>query len=311
MSKKKTAVDYGRVSTHKQGQEGESLEDQIAAAQRKADSLDAKRLKSFSEIGSGKSIHNRPQLQELFQYVEKNDIDYVIIRDIDRSTRGGSGDYMKIKKTIEGFGAQLVDTYGIIQPSQNTLEHFGLDYNDYDWANYSPSEAAERLKADAAKDERRTILNRLIPAEIKLVQQGYYAGGHVNYGFRVGKVFVDGKQRAIFEQCPDEAPHIYEMFQMRANGYSDQEIVDAVNKMGYRSKIKRRFNKERTKIIGTTGGNILDIKALQKMIARPVYAGITIHRYTNYNPIYSKGNSIVDIETFNRANLQSIGKNLF
>jgi site-specific DNA recombinase len=299
MSKKK-AVIYCRVSTSKQSQEGESLLQQAEVCSSLAQKLNCEVSDTFTDTYSGKTL-DRPGLNDLLKYVEKNDIDYVLTRDIDRVTRGGSGDYDELKKCLSGFGATLVDSYGFIQPPKNILEQYGLEGVRYDWSEVSPTDMAEKVRADMAEEERKVILRRVVPAQIKLVQAGYHIG-IPNDGFVTKEIFVDGKKRYVLEMDSERGKYFYEMFEMRVNGYTDEEIVDAINKMGYRSPVRKKYNKDHTKIIGKTGGNKLTVKQLQKYICNPRYAGINIHKWTNYKPIRTKGGYIVTIEKFNKAN---------
>ncbi len=299
MSKKK-AVTYCRVSTHKQSQEGESLTQQAQECDKLAQKLNCDVIKIFTEAVSGKNIEDRKELERLLKYVRKNNVDYVLIRDIDRMTRGGSGDYTKIKNMLAKNSIKLVDTYGFIQEDKDILEDYGIDC-EYDWNRVSPTSTAEKMRADMSEEERKVILRRLIPAQIKLTQEGYHIG-KPNDGFVSKQIFVDGKQRYILEPDSKRGKYFYEMFEMRVNGYTDEEIVERVNKMGYRSKKRRKWNKEHTKIVGYTGGNKLDVKQLQKYICNTKYAGINIHKWTNYKPIRTKGGFLVTIDNFNIAN---------
>ncbi len=298
MSKKK-AIIYCRVSTPKQSQEGESLTQQAQACKRLAENRDCAIVQTFTDTYSGKSL-DRPGLNKLFAFVASNKVDFVFIRDIDRLTRGGGGDYDEIKNRLSVFGVDLVDSSGFIQPSHNLLEPYGFE-ETYDWSLISPTEIAEKMRADIAKEERKTILRRLIPAEIELVRNGYHIG-IPNYGFVSKQIFVDGKQKFILEPDPKSFGYFYEMFEMRVNGFTDEEIVTRVNNMGFRSRVKRKWNNDHTQIIGHTGGNKLTVKQLQKYICNPRYAGINIHKWTNYKPIKTKGGFIVSIDKFNVAN---------
>lgn len=83
--------------------------------------------------------------------------------------------------------------------------------------------------------------------------------------------------------------------------YTDQQIVDHINAMGYRSKKQHMWAKSGTKIIGQRGEVELTIKQLQKIIQRPIYAGINTEKWLK-TPIKTKYNGLVSISTFNNAN---------
>ena len=101
----------------------------------------------------------------------------------------------------------------------------------------------------------------------------------------------------------ERAKFYIEMFNLRAMGTdSDEEIVRKINAMGYRSRIRNRWDKKHTKIIATIGGNPLTIKELQKKIRRVIYAGIKCEKWTHNLPIKAQYDGLVSINTFNRAN---------
>lgn len=303
---KLTAVGYCRVSTTKQSQEGESLDMQAKICKEIAGAKKAVLLPQgdvWRESFSGRKDH-RPVLDDLMAFIKSyikkgGKIDYFIIRDIDRLTRQGSFSYEKIKREISAFGIKLVDSYGLIQPQINTLEHLGIEY---EWSKYSPSEIAEKLKADVSRDEVRTILTRLIGREIELVREGYHIGAPSD-GYLNKKVFVAGKKKNIQVPDPERAHFYQEMFTLRANTLlSDQEIVERINAMGYKTRTKNRWDKLHENIAGESGGKPIDLKQLQRVIQKPIYCGVICRKWTNYKPVRAKYKGLVIIDTFNKAN---------
>lgn len=246
----------------------------------------------------------RDDMDEIFEYIEANKnttpVHRYIFKSTDRFTRAGYSEYERMKKRFESAGVQIVDTTGIIQPKKNTLEHLG-DFK-YPWSYYSPSEAAEMAAAQGAKQEGREILQRLIGAEIRLTQEGYSVRA-ASDGFINEKILVAGKKKIIEVPDPKRAGYFIEMFSLRALGtYSDEEIVEKVNAIGYRSKTKNKWGKRHEKIIGHTGGLKLTVKQLQKVISRPSYAGIICEKWTHNLPVKAQYDGLVSIETFNKAN---------
>ena len=308
-SNEKNCLIYCRVSTPKQAKEGESLEDQERICRGIAEKKDLNIIpkdKIWKEPYTG-SKDKRPVLDEMFNFVNKLDdeITCLIIRDIDRLTRGGVDHYQKIKKRLTKHGIELVDSCGLIQPNINSLEHTGFDYS---WSKYSPSGMTENLLAENAKDERRKILTRLIGAEINLVQQGYHVGNSTD-GFETKKIITsEGKKKTIQVPDPKREKFFIEMFKMRASGrYTDEEIVEKINALGFKSRTKNKWDKTQQKIIGKTGGNPLTVKQLQRTIKRPIYCGVLTHKWTADKPIKAQYSGLVDVETFNQANRGKIG----
>ena len=61
---------------------------------------------------------------------------------------------------------------------------------------------------------------------------------------------------------PKEAKWVIKMFELRVRGsMTDQQIVDEVNNLGFRTrKFYKRNPKNKTQIIGTTGNQPLTLK---------------------------------------------------
>jgi DNA invertase Pin-like site-specific DNA recombinase len=243
----------------------------------------------------------RKDIEEMLEFIKNSSVkvDYIIFRDIDRLTRAGSEFYKAIKKSFVALGVELVDSYGLIQPNVNTLGHLGVQYS---WSEYSPSEMAETMKADISKDEVRTILTRMIGAEIQLVREGYHIGSPLE-GCLNHRIYVEGKKRCILIPDPARSKYYIEMFNLRATGmFSDQEIVDKINASGFASKVRNKWDRGHTKIIGQVGGKPLTIKGFQRIILKTEYCGVISHAWTNHLPVKAKYEGLVSIDTFNRAN---------
>ncbi len=158
---RKNCIIYCRVSTAKSAQEGESLDTQDVICRKFVAGRGFAVVPNgrvFRETFSGRK-DTRPVLDEVFDYIEKNPgkVDYFVFRVIDRFTRGGSYSYEGIKNRLAELGVEMIDTYGVIQPMKNTLEHVGFEY---DWSRTSPSEIAETVIANTAKAEVTNILSR-------------------------------------------------------------------------------------------------------------------------------------------------------
>lgn len=109
----------------------------------------------------------------------------VLIKSIDRFTRGGGDYYSPLKRQLTRLGIALEDMYGVIGKQQiNTLEHTGFKYY---WSEFNPTQKSEYLEAERAKDEMRDIMSRMIGAEIRYTQLGYWMR-RPHYGFRSVKI---------------------------------------------------------------------------------------------------------------------------
>src|SRR5580700_4087487 len=235
----KNAVAAIRVSTLKQGTDGDSPDAQKEQIERYAENRGIT-IKQFFVFMESASKEQQP-MQAAIDYCKnpKNEVDLFIIKSIDRLTRGGSVPYEVLKSQLDNCGIPLVDTYGIISNEKiNTLAHLG---HQYKWSTYSPSRKSEMLEAERSKDEVRDILSRVIGAEIRYTQMGYWMRQNP-YGLISEKVDTQHGKRMILKPHPEEAEYIVKMFELRASGqFSDSEIAKKLNAMGYRgrSRVKR------------------------------------------------------------------------
>ena len=306
VTQEKNCVIDCRVSDPQQ-LKGGSLNDQEELGRRTADRLGARVLKVFRKPHSATTTE-REDFQEIIDYIKLMlsrgiPIHYYIIKSIDRLTREGYPEYVQLKAQLEKLGVQAIDAYGTIQPNQNTLSHLGGDFK-YKWSIYSPSEAGEMLASHEGKQEVRNILTRMIGAEIRLVQEGY-AVRRAPDGLTNKRVFVEGKEKVIRELHPDRGIYFQKMFELRAEGVADEEIVTRLNATGFRTKVHRRWDrsdKEHPRIVGQKGGVLLTVKQLQRYILQTEYAGVIYEKWTHHQPIRAKYEGIVSIEQFNRAN---------
>jgi site-specific DNA recombinase len=294
-------VIHCRVSTPKQAYEGESLDVQANTCERIASERGWHLAhQPWKESFSGRKSQ-RPVFDEVLEFIDQNPgaVRYYLFRSIDRFTRAGIVVYEEMKHELTKRGVEMVDSYGIIQPSMNSLAHLGFEY---EWSRIRPSEISELVSAVNAKQEASTILTRIIGQEISLTQRGFKIGSPRD-GFQNAKKVIEGRKYPIELPDPVRAKYIVAIYELRASGqYSDQEICDQVNAMGYRTPVRARWNAGRTEIIGQSGGLSLTPKAMQDKIPRPIYCGFIRGKWTGYKLVKAQYAGLVSIDTFNRAN---------
>lgn len=301
LATQENAVAAIRISSLKQGLQGDSPEAQKEQIERFALARNIK-IKKFFIFMESASKEEQP-VQEAIDYCKspKNDVQLFIIKSIDRFTRGGSYLYDHLKMQLQNHDVHLIDIYGIIgNQDVNTLEHLGIQYN---WSVYSPTKKSEILEAERAKDEMRDIMTRMIGAEIRYVRMGYRVR-EAPFGYVNEKVETSHGKRVILKPHPEESLWIAKMFELRCQGtLNDHEIVDSVNKMGCKTRKRYKRNpNDRTKIIGIHGGNKLHIKQFWRYVQNPIYAGINVEKWTQDNLVKGKFDGIVSVDTFNKAN---------
>ncbi len=150
------AVALLRVSSTKQGLQGDSPDDQKTQIEIRASTFNIKadEIKYFKLIQSA-SGEIQPA-QDVIDFCLNNKVQYCFIKSIDRFTRGGADFYPFLKNQLIKLGVQLIDVFGIINPTEvNTLAHLGMSYK---WSKYHPSYTSELLEAERAKSEVRDIL---------------------------------------------------------------------------------------------------------------------------------------------------------
>ena len=295
------AVGAIRVSTVKQGFDGDSPDDQQKLIEQYAATrgIDIARYFVFLESAS----KDQQPMQEVVNFCKdpKNNIQQVVIKSIDRFTRGGSEFYSELKNQLDASDVALVDVYGIIGHQKiNTLEHLGVKYK---WSEYSPTKKGELLEAERAKDEVRDIQTRMIGAQIRYARMGYWVRRSL-YGFDNVHIETSDGKRCVLEPNKNEAPLVIKAFELRARGtMEDIEIVNELNRFGFKTReYAVRDKSDRTKIVRTIGGIPLTIKQFWRIVENPVYAGINPERWTQGKPVKCKFDGLISIELFNAAN---------
>jgi site-specific DNA recombinase len=301
LTSKRNAVIAIRVSSDKQFQEGDSPEAQREQLTRHAENLQIKVIETFIFAESGAKV--KQPMQEVIDYCRdpKNDVQFFIIKSIDRFTRGGADFYAPLKHQLEEIGVQLIDAYGVISQQRiNTLDHLAISYP---WSVYSPSQKTEYLEAERAKDELRDILSRMVGASIRYTRLGYWMRQNP-YGFASQKIEAKHGKRVVLIPHPEEAKFVIRIYELRAACLMhDNEIVDELNRMGYRSRVHYiRSKHDRSQVISKRGGNQLDKDAMELILRNPIYAGINNEKWTNGTPVKFVFPGLVSIETFNKAN---------
>lgn len=290
-----------RASSDKQGTDGDSPEAQREQGERYAVAHGIIITETIILLESA-SHHDQP-MQKVIDAckIKSKGIEVVLIKSIDRFTRGGADYYGPLKKQLTELGVSLVDMYGIIGQQQvNTLEHTGFKYY---WSEFNPSQKTEYLEAERAKDEMRDIMSRMIGAEIRYTQLGFWMR-QPPYGYISETVDTNNGKRAVLKPHPEEAPFVTRLFEMRAKGiYSSQEIADELNNLGFRTRTHHVRDKyDRTKIMRILGGKKMDVKTLDRYAHRLIYAGVIKEKWTYDKAVKAQFNGLVTTELFNQAN---------
>lgn len=290
-----------RVSSDKQGLDGDSPEAQREQGEAYAKAHNIVITETIILLES--ASHEVQPMQKVIDVCKDKSKGFqvVLIKSIDRFTRGGGDYYSPLKRQLTRLGIALEDMYGVIGKQQiNTLEHTGFKYY---WSEFNPTQKSEYLEAERAKDEMRDIMSRMIGAEICYTQLGYWMR-RPHYGFRSVKIDTKNGKRTILKPDRNEAKFIIKLFEMRAaHVYTNQQIADELNSMGFRSRVTIVRDKyDRTKIKRQIGGRKMTAKMIDQYTSKLVYCGIIKEKWTHDKPVKAQFDGLVSVDLFNEAN---------
>ena len=290
-----------RVSSDKQGLDGDSPEAQREQGEAYAKAHNIVITETIILLES--ASHEVQPMQKVIDVCKDKSKGFqvVLIKSIDRFTRGGGDYYSPLKRQLTRLGIALEDMYGVIGKQQiNTLEHTGFKYY---WSEFNPTQKSEYLEAERAKDEMRDIMSRMIGAEIRYTQLGYWMR-RPHYGFRSVKIDTKNGKRTILRPDKNEAKFIIRLFEMRAaHVYTNQQIADELNSMGFRSRVTIVRDKyDRTKIKRQIGGRKMTAKMIDQYTSKLVYCGIIKEKWTYDKPVKAQFDGLVSVDLFNEAN---------
>ena len=165
-----------------------------------------------------------------------------------------------------------------------------------------PSKKSEILEAERSKDELRDIMTRMVGAEIRYTRLGYWMR-MPPYGYMSQRVNTPNGKRTILIPHPAEAKYITTMFELRAGGqYTDEEIAQKINDMGYQGYAKRSLGLRKSQKVGESQRVKMTARQMWRMVRHPIYAGINREKWTDGKPVKCAFEGLVSIELFNHAN---------
>lgn len=298
------AVILARVSDPKQKIKGDSLDDQLIKTNKFIITQGWTKDREFTLIESGRK-GERQYFWEVFTYCKTKSktnekIDYLVVLNIGRFTRGGGEDYLKLKREFGKIGVKVVDIYKTVGETVNTMADYG---ETYDWSEYSPSEPAEVYEANQRRDYVRAQLTQMIGGCIRNIRKGYW-NGPAPFGLMDKKIETqeDGT-RNILSENTDESNFIKRIYELRASGIADVDIVQKINSMGFKTRLMAKRDRRTGTKIGTRGGVPLTVKKIQEWVVNPIYCGVIVAKWTKYQPVKAiMYDGLVDIDTFNSAN---------
>lgn len=167
----------------------------------------------YREVVSGETIADRPMMIKLLEDIEKGDIDFVVVVEPQRLTRGSFGDIDKIVNTFRYTNtkvATLTKTY---------------DLNDKFDRKYFEQEL---LRGNDYLEYIKEILSR---GRLRSVEDGMYIGSTPVFGYDKVKLPKKG-----FTLVPnDDAETVRHIFDQFNNGMGSHKLATHLNTCGFKS----------------------------------------------------------------------------
>ena len=256
----KQAVIYLRVSTEEQVK-GMSLDNQLLACQQWAASNGLVVLKIFTDEGVSAKSLNRPQMNQLLEYLEENKghIGYVVTYQTDRLTRSAA-DYYVLQSRLQRLGIEYKNTNNSLKTdaSEGLVNGLSALVAEYD----------NKLKGERTRDNMK-----------RHTAEGYRMH-KAPYGLRNVR---DAADRPILEPVPQLADLVAELLQEFAKGiYNIRELLELAHAKG----------------LVRANGKPMTYSLMGKMLRNPIYAGYEQTKLTDGKLVKSGFDGIIDLHTY-------------
>lgn len=249
----KRAVIYIRYSSHNQT-EGYSIEYQLEQARKYAERQGYTIVGEY--IDTAKTAKRTAGRDELFKMIDdagKDLFDMIIVFSFNRAFRN-TRDALNVHfDLMEKYG---IPVHSVIEPIDMTTAHGKFSAtNLFAMHELSSDITAEHVKA----------------AMYYAVQQGYYMGGKVPFGYKLVGTgeFTKGRERKRFVIDPENAPIVRQIFDMYNSGVGTMAIANMLCEIGAVAPNGKQFSPHHIRAIVTFEG----------------YTGISTHHFKGYDPL--------------------------
>ncbi|SPF51212.1 putative resolvase YokA [Candidatus Desulfosporosinus infrequens] len=210
-----------------------------------------------AEVRSGDTIAGRPKFQNILDTdLPSGQYSCIIVTEISRLGRGDMEDAGRIYKTIIHNEIKIVTPNKIYDP-------------------LNPSDLRQlRFELFMSREEYESIKERLWNNRNYRATQGYAGNYIVTLGFR--------QSRGIVEIIPEEEKLVLEIFTMRSENYSYQEIADYFNSRNLKTKRGTKYHES----------------TIYKILKNPRYIGVAKWQGKEY---IAKHPAIVSLDLWNSA----------
>jgi DNA invertase Pin-like site-specific DNA recombinase len=226
--------------------------------------------KHYDDGGFSGGNMDRPALQELFDDIEDGLVDMVVVYKIDRLSRS----IFDFAKIVELFNEHNVSFVSVTQAFNTSTSSGKLMLNMLlSFAQYERELTGERIRDKFASS----------------LKKGMWMDGVVMLGYEVKdrKLLIKG----------DEAEIIRLIYKQFLASESCVEAAHLLNKLGHRTKIKKLKTGE------TSGGQMFERKAVQRILKNPYYKGCVTHKGDVYE---GEHEAIIDEERWREVKKYSL-----
>ncbi|MFW9875837.1 MAG: recombinase family protein [Candidatus Thorarchaeota archaeon] len=273
------AAIYARVSTEEQAQNF-SIDNQIERLQKYCSDKGYIIYEEYIDAGYSGTTLKRPAFSRMMDDAREKLFDIILVYKIDRLFRSNRHMYNTLAE-FEDLGIQFASVTELF----DTTSAMGKAYLG--------------MASTFAELERNTFIERSHDGTRKAVKSGRYSGGIVPYGYQLNP---DTKKLEINEE---EAKVVRQIFYLLTEKVMTcYSIAPQLNALG----IPTRYRKDGRGIRGKATANLWRPARVYNILRNPTYKGEWVYGKRSKKrlspPITTQCPSIVDIDTFDRAQSQ-------
>lgn len=215
---------YGRVSTKHQS--GLSIEGQLRMCERFAEFYNMEIVEVFSDKETGK-LNSREQFDDMIERIYAGEADAILCEKYDRFSRSGASGEVLIQKIEKEAGIRVIAVSELMDtttPAGRTMRGMRMLF---------------------AALEREEIVDRTTKRMKDMARHAYWMGGQPPLGYKVVNVAdKEGKTRKKLAIDEETAPLVRKIFELYSRGQSQGQIVDWLNKEGFKTSKENTFSKQ-------------------------------------------------------------------
>ena len=245
-------VVYARYSSNAQTEQ--SIEGQLRVCREYAENKGYSILNEYIDRAMTGTNDNRPQFQQMIKDSEKKTFQYVLVYKLDRFSRN-KYDNALYKHMLQQNGVKVISATEAISDTPEGALMEGL---------------LEMFAELYSKDLSQKVTRGLRESILK----GNFVGGNILYGYQ-----VKDKKIIINEE---QAPAVKFIFEEYAKGTRKTEIIEQLNKMGYRTNKGKKFTKQ----------------SIQNSLSNKKYIGLYKNDFVENNNYYP---AIIDKAIFDKV----------